>query len=52
MPDLLNPKHLEFVSSFDYHMNVEGIEEHLREFKKAVDCCVLLNHWNIAVELA
>ena len=33
LPDLPNPKHLEFVSSFDYHMNVEGIEEHLREFK-------------------
>ncbi|CAF0948850.1 unnamed protein product [Adineta steineri] len=34
LPDLPNPKHLEFVSSFDYHMNVEGIEEHLHEFKK------------------
>jgi alpha-glucosidase len=33
LPDLPNPKHLEFVSSFDYHMNIEGIEEHLREFK-------------------
>jgi len=33
LPDLPNPKHLEFVSSFDYHMNVEGIEEYLREFK-------------------
>jgi WD repeat-containing protein 35 len=22
------------------------------EFKKAVDCCVLLNHWNIATEMA
>jgi WD repeat-containing protein 35 len=22
------------------------------EIKKAIDCCVLLNHWNQAVELA
>lgn len=22
------------------------------EPKKAIDCCVLLNHWNIATELA
>jgi hypothetical protein len=22
------------------------------EYKKAVDCCVLLNHWNIAIEMA
>jgi WD repeat-containing protein 35 len=22
------------------------------EHKKAVDCCVLLNHWNIAIEMA
>ena len=34
LPDLPNPKQLEFVSSFDYHMNVEGIEEYLREFKR------------------
>ncbi|CAF4152759.1 unnamed protein product, partial [Rotaria sordida] len=33
LPDLPNPKQLEFVSSFDYHMNVEGIEEFLTEFK-------------------
>ena len=26
--------------------------EKLGEFKKAIDCCVLLNHWNIATELA
>jgi WD repeat-containing protein 35 len=26
--------------------------EKLGEYKKAVDCCVLLNHWNIATELA
>jgi len=24
----------------------------LGEPKKAIDCCVLLNHWNIATELA
>ncbi|CAF1105382.1 unnamed protein product [Didymodactylos carnosus] len=35
LPDLPNPKQLEFVSSFDYHMNVEGIEEYLREFRNA-----------------
>jgi alpha-glucosidase len=34
LPDLPNPKKLEFVSSFDYHMNVEGIEEYLSEFKR------------------
>ncbi|CAF4043123.1 unnamed protein product [Rotaria sordida] len=34
LPDLPNPKQLEFVSSFDYHMNVEGIEEFLTEFKR------------------
>jgi len=34
LPDLPNPKQLEFVSSFDYHMNVEGIEEYLAEFKR------------------
>lgn len=34
LPDLPNPKQLEFVSSFDYHMNVEGIEEFLAEFKR------------------
>ncbi|CAF4297096.1 unnamed protein product [Rotaria sordida] len=33
LPDLPNPKQLEYVSSFDYHMNVEGIEEFLTEFK-------------------
>ena len=26
--------------------------EKLGEPKKAIDCCVLLNHWNIATELA
>ena len=26
--------------------------EKLGEYKKAVDCCVLLNHWNIATEMA
>ncbi|CAF0774920.1 unnamed protein product [Didymodactylos carnosus] len=35
LPDLPNPKQVEFVSSFDYHMNVEGIEEYLREFRHA-----------------
>ncbi|CAF3320971.1 unnamed protein product [Rotaria socialis] len=34
LPDLPNPKQLEFVSSFDYHMNVDGIEEYLDEFKR------------------
>ena len=34
LPDLPNPKQLEFVSSFDYHMNVDGIEEYLTEFKQ------------------
>ena len=34
LPDLPNPKQLEFVSSFDYHMNVEGIDEYLTEFKR------------------
>lgn len=33
-PDLPNPKQLEFVSSFDYHMNVDGIQDHLIEFKR------------------
>ncbi|MGX1192352.1 MULTISPECIES: glycoside hydrolase family 13 protein [unclassified Metabacillus] len=32
-PDLPNPNGLDFVSSFDYHMNVEGIMEHLSELK-------------------
>lgn len=26
--------------------------EKLEEYKKAVDCCVLLNHWGTAIELA
>lgn len=26
--------------------------ERCNEIKRAIDCCVLLNHWNIAVELA
>ncbi|MBX4341317.1 glucohydrolase, partial [Mycobacterium tuberculosis] len=30
-PDLPNPNGLDFVSSFDYHMKVEGIMEHLSE---------------------
>ncbi|MGD6794624.1 glycoside hydrolase family 13 protein [Metabacillus indicus] len=32
-PDLPNPNGLDYVSSFDYHMNVEGIMEHLSELK-------------------
>jgi alpha-glucosidase len=34
LPDLPNPQKLEFVSSFDYHMNVEGIEDYLTELKR------------------
>ncbi|MRX73117.1 alpha,alpha-phosphotrehalase [Bacillus lacus] len=32
-PDLPNPYGLDYVSSFDYHMNVDGIMEHLTELK-------------------
>ncbi|MGD7006581.1 glycoside hydrolase family 13 protein [Metabacillus sp. 84] len=32
-PDLPNPHGLDYVSSFDYHMNVEGIMEYLTELK-------------------
>lgn len=34
LPSLENPQGLDYVSSFDYHMNVEGIENHLQELKE------------------
>ncbi|MGD6832347.1 glycoside hydrolase family 13 protein [Sutcliffiella halmapala] len=33
-PDLPNPKKLDYVPSFDYMMNVEGIQKHLEELKE------------------
>lgn len=33
-PDLPNPKKLDYVPSFEYMMNVEGIQEHLQELKE------------------
>ncbi|MCU9614609.1 alpha-glucosidase [Caldibacillus lycopersici] len=33
LPDLPNPKGLKYVSSFDYHMNVEGIHKYLEELR-------------------
>ncbi|MFX3623419.1 MAG: alpha-glucosidase [Ectobacillus sp.] len=33
LPDLPNPKKLDYVPSFDYHMNQEGIQEFLEELK-------------------
>lgn len=33
LPSLPNPKRLDHVSSFDYHMNVDGIEQHLYELR-------------------
>lgn len=33
-PDLPNPKNLDYVPSFDYMMNVEGIQKHLEELKE------------------
>jgi alpha-glucosidase len=33
LPSLPNPKGEKYVSSFDYHMNVAGIEKHLHELK-------------------
>lgn len=33
-PDLPNPKKLDYVPSFDYMMNVEGIQKHLQELKE------------------
>lgn len=34
LPDLTNPKDLPYVPSYDYHMNVDGIMEFLRELKQ------------------
>jgi alpha-glucosidase len=34
LPDMPNPKGLKYVSSFDNHMNVEGIHDFLDELKK------------------
>ncbi|RDW16723.1 glycoside hydrolase family 13 protein [Oceanobacillus chungangensis] len=34
LPDLPNPKKLKYVSSFDGHMNQDGIQEFLEELKK------------------
>jgi alpha-glucosidase len=34
MPDLPNPEKLDYVSSFDMHMNQEGIHEFLKELKE------------------
>lgn len=33
LPSLPNPKAEKHVSSFDYHMNVEGIEQHLKDLR-------------------
>ncbi len=33
-PDLPNPKGLDYVPSFDYMMNVEGIQKHLEELRE------------------
>ncbi|MGM0834521.1 MAG: glycoside hydrolase family 13 protein [Bacillota bacterium] len=33
-PDLPNPKNLDYVPSFDYMMNVDGIQKHLEELKE------------------
>ncbi|WP_078382682.1 glycoside hydrolase family 13 protein [Sutcliffiella halmapala] len=33
-PDLPNPKKLDYVPSFDYMMNVDGIQKHLQELKE------------------
>ena len=33
LPSLPNPKGDDYVSSFDYHMNVDGIEQHLYELR-------------------
>lgn len=33
LPDMPNPKKKKYVSSFDMHMNQEGIHEYLKEFK-------------------
>ncbi|MCA1320574.1 alpha-glucosidase [Bacillus tianshenii] len=33
-PDLPNPKKLDYVPSFDYMMNVDGIQKHLEELKE------------------
>ena len=33
-PDLPNPENLEYVPSFEYMMNVDGIQEHLGELKE------------------
>lgn len=34
MPDMPNPENLDFVPSFDMHMNQEGIQEFLQELKE------------------
>ncbi len=34
LKDMPNPKKLEYVSSFDKHMNVEGIQKYLKELKE------------------
>ncbi|EKS4342420.1 alpha-glucosidase [Clostridium botulinum] len=34
LKDMPNPKKLEYVPSFDKHMNVEGIQKYLKELKK------------------
>jgi alpha-glucosidase len=34
LPDMPNPESLDFVSSFEGHMNQEGIQEYLKELKK------------------
>lgn len=34
LPDMPNPKGLEYVSSFDKHMNVNGIHKYLEELKR------------------
>ncbi|SIS81231.1 alpha-glucosidase [Salimicrobium salexigens] len=34
LPDMPNPEHKQYVSSFDMHMNQEGIHEFLQEFKE------------------
>lgn len=42
LPDMPNPKGLEMVPSFDYHLNVEGIQEFIQEL-----CDNTFSHYDI-----
>jgi WD repeat-containing protein 35 len=53
------PDNDDLLSELADRFQLAGMAEHavkcyekLGEYKKAVDCCVLLNHWNIATEMA